>query len=98
MYSDTDESGKMSLKSILGRLAGMEFTTVLIEGGSKVASSALREGVVDKIVFFYCPKIVGGDGISMISDLAIKDMNDALSLKKVCMKKFGNELMIEANL
>jgi len=79
LYSDTDESGKMSLKSILGRLAGMEFTTVLIEGGSKVASSALREGVVDKIVFFYCPKIVGGDGMSMISDLAIKDMNDALS-------------------
>lgn len=98
IYSDPDKSGNLSLKRILRELSKMDITSVLIEGGSKVASSALNEGVVDKIVLFYSPKIVGGDGLSMVSSLGIKKMNKALNIKDINMKKFGNELMIEADL
>ena len=44
----------------------------MVEGGSRVGASFLREGLVDKIVFFYSPRIIGGDGISMIGNLAKK--------------------------
>ena len=36
-------------------------SSVLIEGGGEVAASALAEGVVDKVIFFYAPKIIGGE-------------------------------------
>jgi len=98
IYSKPDISGNLNLKRVLRELSKMEITSVLIEGGSQVASSALNGGIVDKIVLFYSPKIVGGDGISMVSSLGIKQMNKALNFKDIYIKKFGNELMIEADL
>ena len=73
----------------------MDITSVLIEGGSKVASSVIREGLVDELNIFYSPKIVGGDGLSMISDLNIKKMEKAIRLKDIHIKKFGQEFMLE---
>ena len=98
IYSKPDSSGNLNLKRVLRELSKMEITSVLIEGGSQVASSALNGGVVDKIVLFYSPKIVGGDGISMVASLGIKQMNKALNIKDIHIKKFGSELMIEADL
>lgn len=93
-----DKYGNVMLKELLKKLGQMQITSVLIEGGSQVASSALREKIVDKLVFFYSPKIVGGDGLSMISSLGINNMKRALSIKDVRTKKFGTELMIEGYL
>ena len=98
LYSTPDKNGNLKLKPVLKKLSMMEISTVLIEGGSKVASSALNEGIVDRIVLFYSPKIVGGDGLSMISGLGIINMKNALNFKEIFVKKFGNELMIEAEL
>ncbi len=98
LYSEVDDFGKLHLRSTMKQLADMEFTSVLIEGGSKVASSAINEGVVDQVVLFYSPVLFGGDGVSMISDLAVRDVNKAVRLKDVSIKRYGDELMIEGNL
>lgn len=98
LYSEVNGLGKLNLRSTMKQLSDMEFTSVLIEGGSKVASSAINEGVVDKVVLFYSPILFGGDGVSMISDLAIKDVNKAIRLRDVSIKRYGDELMIEGNL
>ena len=98
LYSKVNRSGRLSLKSTLKQLSDMEYTSVLIEGGGKVASSAINEGVVDEVVLFYSPIVLGGDGISMISDLAINEVRKAVRLKDVIIKKYGSELMIKGNL
>lgn len=98
LYSKVSRSGKLSLKSTLKQLSDMEYTSVLIEGGGKVASSAINEGVVDEVVLFYSPIILGGDGISMISGLAIDKVRKAVKLKDVSIKRYGSELMIKGNL
>ena len=68
---------------------------VLVEGGSRVGACFLREGLVDKVVFFYSPKIIGGDGVSMIGDLGKESIEEAINIKSIRVRRFGDEIMIE---
>ena len=79
---------------VLRKLAAMDVVNVLIEGGAKVAASALREKVVDKIIFFYAPKIIGGDGVAMIGDLGIRRVRQALELEDLRFAKSGKDLLV----
>lgn len=72
--------------------------SVLVEGGSKVASSFIRYGLVDKAIFFYAPKIVGADGKSMIGELGINEIKDSFELSNVNISSIGNHVMVEGYL
>jgi diaminohydroxyphosphoribosylaminopyrimidine deaminase / 5-amino-6-(5-phosphoribosylamino)uracil reductase len=54
-----DGSGRVDIPSVLRRLAELEITSVIIEGGSTVNASALASSVVDKVFLYYAPKILG---------------------------------------
>jgi diaminohydroxyphosphoribosylaminopyrimidine deaminase/5-amino-6-(5-phosphoribosylamino)uracil reductase len=58
-----DASGqRLDLPAILRRLGQLEVTSAMIEGGAAVNGSALGSGVVDKVFFYYGPKIWTGTG------------------------------------
>ena len=88
----------VSWLSLLRKLATAGVVSVLIEGGAKLAASALKEKVVDKILFFYAPKIIGGDGIPMIGDLTLRRVRHALALQDLRCAKSGNDLLVPAYL
>jgi len=88
----------VSWLSLLRKLATAGVVSVLIEGGAKLAASALKEKVVDKILFFYAPKIIGGDGIPMIGDLTLRRIRQALELQDLRCAKSGNDLVVTAYL
>lgn len=90
-----NKDGMVSLPHLLKLLGKMDISSILIEGGSSVSASALRSNIVDKVIFFYSPKILGGDGISMIGGLNKSSIKNAIDLKKIIYKKFKNELVIE---
>ncbi|MEE8541962.1 MAG: bifunctional diaminohydroxyphosphoribosylaminopyrimidine deaminase/5-amino-6-(5-phosphoribosylamino)uracil reductase RibD, partial [Desulfobacterales bacterium] len=51
------QNGLLAWDPLMARLGGMGITSLMIEGGSRVIGSALRAGIVDKIVFFYAPRV-----------------------------------------
>ncbi|MGD1076535.1 MAG: bifunctional diaminohydroxyphosphoribosylaminopyrimidine deaminase/5-amino-6-(5-phosphoribosylamino)uracil reductase RibD, partial [Thermodesulfovibrionales bacterium] len=51
---------KLDLNWLMEGLGEMGITSVLIEGGSSLNAHALGDGVVDKVMFFIAPKIIGG--------------------------------------
>ena len=54
----------------------------------------MNDGVVDRVVFFYAPKIIGGDGRSMVDELRVKSMSRARAIVDLETKRFGHDLMI----
>jgi diaminohydroxyphosphoribosylaminopyrimidine deaminase/5-amino-6-(5-phosphoribosylamino)uracil reductase len=86
--------GTVPFVSVLKRLGRLGLMSVMIEGGGITASRAVREGVVDKILFFYGPKIVGGDGREMIGALGIKKMSRATKLKEMEVKRIGKDFLV----
>jgi diaminohydroxyphosphoribosylaminopyrimidine deaminase/5-amino-6-(5-phosphoribosylamino)uracil reductase len=93
-----DDKGRVDLKNLVKKLGVMGITSILIEGGSEVAASALKNGIVDKIIFFYAPKIIGADGISMVGPLGISKVSEALTLGNIKLRKIGEEFVVEGNL
>ncbi|MCL2766590.1 MAG: bifunctional diaminohydroxyphosphoribosylaminopyrimidine deaminase/5-amino-6-(5-phosphoribosylamino)uracil reductase RibD [Peptococcaceae bacterium] len=57
----TNEGSRVELYSLMRKLAGMNITSVLIEGGAQVHGAAFEARIVDKVVWFIAPRIIGGD-------------------------------------
>ncbi|NIP38866.1 MAG: bifunctional diaminohydroxyphosphoribosylaminopyrimidine deaminase/5-amino-6-(5-phosphoribosylamino)uracil reductase RibD [Candidatus Dadabacteria bacterium] len=93
-----DSSGYVNLKEVLKALGSRGIMSVLVEGGSKVASSFIKQGLADKAVFFYSPKIVGGDGKSMIANLGVKEIKDSFKLSDVSISTMDDEVIVEGYL
>jgi diaminohydroxyphosphoribosylaminopyrimidine deaminase/5-amino-6-(5-phosphoribosylamino)uracil reductase len=85
---------KISWRPLLKKLAEAGIVSVMIEGGGATAASALEEKIVDQIIFFYAPKIVGGDGRPMIEGLDLRRMKDAMVIKNLRVEKSGDDLMV----
>jgi diaminohydroxyphosphoribosylaminopyrimidine deaminase/5-amino-6-(5-phosphoribosylamino)uracil reductase len=89
-------NGLIDMDALMDRLGAMGLTSVLIEGGSRVLTSALRAGIVDKIFFFYAPKILGGDdGIPICSGPGPELMSQSITVKDINVRRFGDDVMIE---
>lgn len=95
LFVDQEKNGRIDVLNLVKKLGDIEITSVLVEGGSETAASFLKNGIVDKIVFFYVPKIIGSEGISMVGKLNISEIKDALSIKKIRVKTIGEEFIVE---
>ena len=92
----SDESG-LDLKALMKELGRREITTVLLEGGGIAHASALRAGIVDKVLFFVAPKIVGGrDSITPVEGEGIEKMDAAIQLENMTATPVGEDILIEA--
>ncbi len=86
---------RIDLLALMKRLGQQGVTSILVEGGSQVAASMLRQDVVDKVLFFYAPKILGGsDGIPMCRGEGPDLMSDSLSLVQTEVSRVGNDILV----
>jgi diaminohydroxyphosphoribosylaminopyrimidine deaminase/5-amino-6-(5-phosphoribosylamino)uracil reductase len=90
--------GGLPFKSVLRRLGKMGLLSVMIEGGASTASRALMEKAVDKVVFFYAPKIIGGDGKSMLASLGTRKLSASRRISKVELLRLGEDVAISGYL
>lgn len=90
------KNGRISLKQLMGRLGYIGITSLLIEGGSRVIASAFQARIVDKIMFFYAPKILGGDdGFPICSGPGPELMRQSIPIREMNILRFGEDVMIE---
>jgi riboflavin-specific deaminase-like protein len=89
------KNGALDLCAVLDRAMQAGLKKVLIEGGSRVAASALRAQVVDQVVVFIAPKILGV-GLPSVGDLGFERVADAIALEDVAIECVGEDLMYKA--
>ena len=91
------KGGQIDMKSLMAQLGSMGITSLLVEGGSRVIASAFSSGIVDKALFFYAPKILGGDdGIPICRGPGPQLMKDCIQAKDIRVRRFDDDVMIEA--
>ncbi|OGX07117.1 MAG: riboflavin biosynthesis protein RibD [Omnitrophica WOR_2 bacterium GWA2_37_7] len=91
-----DVKGRVDMKWLFKELAKRKILSILIEGGAKVIGSALKADLVDKMQIIIAPKIIGDDkALSSIVGMNVLNVNKAIELEKVNIKKINKEIMVE---
>ena len=88
------EGDGVSLKKVLRELGRREITSLMIEGGSRLSTSSLREGVVDKVALFVAPLILGGDATPSVGELGIRRLVDGIRLKGISTRRVGEDILV----
>jgi len=87
---------RVDLTLVMEALGKRDITSVLIEGGSRINTSAFKEGIVDKVILFYAPRIIGGQKAPLIvGGEGISKVKDALVLHCIKTRRFGDDIMVE---
>jgi len=87
--------GRIDLRQPLSRAAAAGMTSVLVEGGGRLAACALQDRVVDQVQIFIAPRLLGR-GIAGIADLGIVRIEDAIDLEEVRIRRLGPDLLYSA--
>ncbi len=91
----SSDGGRVSLEeSLAAILEQCGVMALLIEGGSTLVSSFFERKLIDKIVYFIAPKLLGG-GIPVLTGRNTMHMNDAISLERVTQRFIGEDICIE---
>jgi diaminohydroxyphosphoribosylaminopyrimidine deaminase/5-amino-6-(5-phosphoribosylamino)uracil reductase len=85
----------LSLTDFLDKASKYGLTSLLVEGGSRLAASFIKHRLVDKFVFVVAPSIIGS-GLGAIGDLGVKRVADSVKLKLTDINKSGNDMVITA--
>jgi len=92
-----EKAGQINLKSTLKKLTQIGITNILVEGGGTLIGSLFDEGLVDKILFFISPKIIGGkNSISSVMGEGITRIDRAIQLKNIKFRRLGEDFLVEA--
>jgi len=86
--------GRVDLGDLLKRLARRGVTHLLVEGGARTFASFLAEGLVDRVLLFISPRIVGAEGISWVAGPGAARMADALALSEVVVSRVGGDILV----
>jgi diaminohydroxyphosphoribosylaminopyrimidine deaminase/5-amino-6-(5-phosphoribosylamino)uracil reductase len=95
---ETEEaSGRVSLPALVRELGRLGVTSILIEGGGEIAASALFDGIVDKLLLFVAPKIVGGrTAVTAVEGTGVSTLAEALPVRDLKASRVGPDLLIQA--
>ena len=90
-----EQNGRVDLKALMERLGRMEIVSALLEGGAEVNASAVKAGIVDKVMVFIAPKLISGSGSpGPIGGAGIDDLSEVVQLTGISVDRVGEDILI----
>ncbi len=95
VIASTSNSAKVDLAAMLQDLAGLEVNELHVEAGYKLNGSLLKAGLVDELLVYLAPKLLG-PGAGMANLTALEDLKDAQQLQFQSFTQVGEDLRLIA--
>ncbi|MFH2127366.1 MAG: bifunctional diaminohydroxyphosphoribosylaminopyrimidine deaminase/5-amino-6-(5-phosphoribosylamino)uracil reductase RibD [Pseudomonadota bacterium] len=90
-----DDQGRVDLAAFLDELGARGVTSLLTEGGAGLAWSLLKGGLVNEVMYFFAPKLVGGaTAPGMVGGSGLERMDQAWQLCRPVVRRFGDDVML----
>ncbi|HEX78700.1 MAG TPA: bifunctional diaminohydroxyphosphoribosylaminopyrimidine deaminase/5-amino-6-(5-phosphoribosylamino)uracil reductase RibD [Dehalococcoidia bacterium] len=89
------EEGHIELKRLMKALGEKQITSVMVEGGSGLFGSLFDQGLVDKVIVFIAPIIIGGETArTAVGGTGAARVIDSLKINSINEERFGQDIMI----
>jgi diaminohydroxyphosphoribosylaminopyrimidine deaminase/5-amino-6-(5-phosphoribosylamino)uracil reductase len=86
---------QISVEEVLAKLGGEGITSLFVEGGATVNGSFLRSKLVNQVVTYIAPKLIGGDqSPTSFAGQGFADLSNALDLEIHSVEKIGPDIKI----
>ena len=83
----------LDLSWLMKKLGQENVTSLLVEGGGEANASFLFNGLAQRVMFYYAPKILGGsDSRKGVAGNGVTKLSDAIQLREVEWEKIGDDL------
>jgi diaminohydroxyphosphoribosylaminopyrimidine deaminase / 5-amino-6-(5-phosphoribosylamino)uracil reductase len=87
---------RVALGHLMDALGKLGFLSVMIEGGAEINASAFREGIVDKVLFFVAPILIGGKSApTAVGGDGIASLERAMRLRDIRIERFDDDILVE---
>ena len=93
-----NDGGKVELFKLMEELARRELNEIHVEAGTKLNGSLLQAGVVDELLVYLAPRVIGDSGRGMFSLPELTDLSQTTALKIREVERVGEDLRIVARL
>jgi diaminohydroxyphosphoribosylaminopyrimidine deaminase/5-amino-6-(5-phosphoribosylamino)uracil reductase len=92
------DDGRVDVEALVHYLGQRQIASVLVEGGATLNATLLQRRLIDKVVCFIAPKIIGGDGLSVIGACGIEHMEQVVCLRDSSGQSIGDDFLVQAYL
>ena len=86
--------GRLDLSAVIDRLGELESNEVLVEAGPTLSGELLRQGLVDELLLYVAPKLLGPQGYPLVDLPEIGDLQDALGFTVAGVQRFEDDLRL----
>lgn len=86
------QDGRPDPKAVLALLGARKISSLLIEGGGRVAASFVKAGLIDVIEWFRAPVLLGHEGRPAIAALGFDRLSDTPRFKRLAVSSLGDDL------
>ncbi|MEV6489865.1 dihydrofolate reductase family protein, partial [Actinoplanes sp. NPDC051633] len=93
----TGPDGRVDLSALLVALFARGVRSALLEGGPTLAGAFLAAGLVDQVVGYVAPKLLG-DGLAVLRDAGVTTIGEAIDLDLTDVTRIGPDLRFVATL
>ncbi len=91
-----EKNGQVDLNALIKKLGELGIDSILLEGGATLNYSALEENIVDKVMIYIAPKIIGGESSKTpVGGRGIDKLKDAFKLKNIAINILDEDILVE---
>jgi diaminohydroxyphosphoribosylaminopyrimidine deaminase/5-amino-6-(5-phosphoribosylamino)uracil reductase len=86
--------GHVNLHAVLRELGQRQILNLLVEAGAELNGAALQAGIVDKMILFYAPKIMGTGGVPL-AHIPSRWFAKSPALKNLTVNRCGPDFVVQ---
>jgi diaminohydroxyphosphoribosylaminopyrimidine deaminase/5-amino-6-(5-phosphoribosylamino)uracil reductase len=88
-----NKHGMIDMEAVMRELAAIGIQNIMVEGGGQLHGGMLRQNLIDQVVAFIAPKIIGGNApTNPIEGYGVEYMKDALNLAGMELRMYGGDI------
>ncbi len=88
--------GRVDLPGLMGHLAAREVNELMVEAGARLCGALLAAGLIDEIVIYYAPHILGSTAHGMFTIPGLDNMQQRHALKIQDVRAIGDDWRVTA--
>jgi diaminohydroxyphosphoribosylaminopyrimidine deaminase / 5-amino-6-(5-phosphoribosylamino)uracil reductase len=91
-----NSDGKVCLNTLLSHLAACEINEVLVEAGEGLNGALMAQNLIDELLIYYAPKLMGSAAKGMLALPALTQMSQAIMLEMLDVRQIGVDIRLRA--